>query len=453
MKFVHHHILWLALVVGLLLGGFFLWSWRRRRALIAQFVSTRLLPELSVGVSNVRQKVRMSLALAAVIFVMLAMARPQWGFSWEEAHQRGLDIVMAIDTSRSLLAEDIMPNRLSRARLAAWDLAKLARTDRIGLVAFAGSSFLQCPLTLDDDAFRQSLDAIRVGIIPQGGSNIADALNTAASAFSKENDNHKVIIVFSDGEDHIGGAAEAAAKLAEEGIRVFTIGLGTVEGELLTVRNTDGTTDYVKDSNGAVVKSRLNEALLQEVANAGDGFYLPLQGATTMETLYTKGLEPLPKSEYSARIVQRFHERYQWPLGIAILLLLIEAFFPDHSLKRHKSASVKVGDGRALACMFLLLLISIGSLEASPRSAAKAFSRGEYDAALAEYQRLLQETPDDERLHFNAAAAAYEGEDYDAAHDHFTNALRSQDLDLQEKAYYGLGNTTYFMGEKGGRPE
>src|SRR6185369_3244022 len=163
-------------------------------------------------------KLRMALAGLAVIFLIMVLARQPWGFDWEEAKQRGLDVVIAIDTSRSMLADDVRPNRLSRAKLAALDLKKLAKTDRVGLVAFAGSAFLQCPLSFDDEAFRQSVNALDVNIIPQGGTALAEAIQTAQAAFKEKSDNHKVLVLFTDGEDHDGHAVDAAKSAAAEGL-------------------------------------------------------------------------------------------------------------------------------------------------------------------------------------------------------------------------------------------
>src|SRR5207244_138924 len=178
-----------------------------------------------VGISAARQKIAWAGLLLAVACLILALARPQWGFDWEETKQRGLDIVVAIDTSKSMLAEDIAPNRLARAKLAALDLMQQARSDRLGLVAFAGSAFLQCPLTVDDAAFRQSVEALDVNTIPQGGTAIAEAIETALTAF-KEGDNYKTLVLITDGEDHDSGALEAAKKAADGGLKIFTIGIG-----------------------------------------------------------------------------------------------------------------------------------------------------------------------------------------------------------------------------------
>ena len=321
MTFANPHMLWLLLVIPPALLAFFWWSSRARQRLLTQFIQARLLPGLTVGISTTRRKIRLGCLLLAVICLILALARLQWGFDWQEIKQRGLDIIVAVDTSKSMLAEDIRPNRLARAKLAALELMQRAKSDRLGLVAFAGTAFLQCPLTIDDAAFRQSVEALDVNIIPQGGTAIAEAIETALAAY-KEEDNYRVLVLFTDGEDHDSGALEAAEKAAKEGMRIFTVGIGTAEGELLP--------DNVRDEQGNRVKSHLNERLLQQIAGATEGgFYLPLRGAKVIDTLYDEGLAKLPKAQHQEKFVRQYHERYHWPLAAAIVLLLAEFLFPE----------------------------------------------------------------------------------------------------------------------------
>ena len=328
MTFANLHLLWFLVVIIPGLLAFFWWSWRVRRKLLTQFIQARLLPALTVGISDRRQKIRLAALLLAVASLIIALARPQLGFDWEEVKQRGLDIVVAIDTSKSMLAEDIPPNRLARAKLAALDLMQQARSDRLGLVAFAGSAFLQCPLTIDDAAFRQSVDSLDVNVIPEGGTAISEAIQTALTAF-KEGENFKVLVLFTDGEDHDSGALDAAKKASSEGLHIFTIGIGSAEGEILRIRDGKGRSDYIRDEQGNAIKSHLNEELLKDIAEAAKGFYLPLRGAKTIDTLYASGLAPLPKSDSTEKLVRRYHERYHWPLAFAILLLMAEMIFPE----------------------------------------------------------------------------------------------------------------------------
>ena len=226
--------------------------------------------------------------------LIVALARPEWGYDLEQVEQRGLDIVVAIDTSKSMLAEDIAPNRLERAKLAALELMQQAKSDRMGLVAFAGEAFLQCPLTVDDTAFRQSVQALDVNTIPEGGTAMAEAIGTALDAF-KEGDNYKVLVLFTDGEDHDSGALEAAKNAAKAGLRIFTVGIGSAQGAFLRIKNSDGQPDYIRDENGNVVQSRLNEPLLRQIAAAANGFYLPLRGADTIDALYKNRPRPAAK--------------------------------------------------------------------------------------------------------------------------------------------------------------
>jgi Ca-activated chloride channel family protein len=455
MTFAYPEFLWLAVIVPAALLVFFWWSWRTRQKLMAQFIHTRLLPGLIVGMSPGREKFRAALFVAACIFLILALARPQWGYDLEEVKQRGLDVVVAIDTSKSMLAQDITPYRLARAKLAALDLMQQAKSDRLGLVAFAGTAFLQCPLTIDDVAFRQSVESLDVNTLPEGGTAIAEAIETALQAF-KENDSHKVLVLFTDGEDHDSDALAAAKKAEDAGVIIFTIGIGSAEGELLRIRGADGQTDYVRDENGNVVKSHLDESLLQQIAGpSGKGFYLPLRGANTIDLLYQRGLAPLPKTESQEKWVKRPRERYQWPLALAVVLLIIEMLFPERkapsAVQRNMNSSEKEPPVRResviAAAITILLLISAPAF-ASPATALREYRSGNYDDALKDYEHALQKKNDDPRLHFNAGAAAYRSGQFDQAAKHFGDTLNSPDLNLQEQAYYNLGNTLYHLGEQ-----
>lgn len=453
MKFANPSMLWLLPVVLPLLSWFLWAAWRRKQQLIAQFVQSRLLAQLTTGVSPGRQKIRLVLAVLAVAFALLALAQPQWGFDWEEARHRGLDIVVAIDTSRSMLAEDVRPNRLARAKLAALDLMKKAKNDRLGLVAFAGDAFLQCPLTLDEEAFRQSVDALDVGIISQGGTAVTSAIETALTAFKAEEDNHKILVLMTDGEDHDSGAVEVAKKAAKAGLRIFALGVGTPGGELLRVADDKGAMTYVKDAQGTAVKSRLNEGLLQQLATDTGGFYLPLRAAGVIETLYEKGLAPLPKSENTSRLIRRFHERFQWPLALAVLLLLVETLLPEQKRPSRPGAAAAAGSGlRKAAAVLLTGFVSL-SAHASPGSALGHYEAGDFPAAEREFQQLLEGKPKDARLHYNAGAAAYRNKQYDRAAKAFSEALTAADLNLQQRSFYNLGDSLYRLGEQAEEPD
>ena len=447
MRFENPHLLWLLLVLPPALALFFWWASRRRQQLLAQFIQVRLLSALTVGTSPARRKIRSGCLVLAVALLIVALARPQYGFDLQKIEQRGLDIVVAVDTSKSMLAEDIAPDRLERARLAALDLMQRAKPDRLGLVAFAGDAFLECPLTFDDTAFQQCVRALNVNTLPEGGTAIATAIQTAQMAF-KEGDHFKVLVLFTDGEDNVNsGEALAAAQAAgKAGLKIFTIGIGTAEGTLLRITDANGNSDYIRDPDGNVVKSSLNETLLRQIAAATGGFYLPLRGANTVETLYEQGLAPLPKSEGEERLVRRYHEQYQWPLAAAVLLLLVEMFLPERKKSAVQSPQSKV-KAPAVAVVLIGLLLLPVAVKASPSSALREYRTGNYTNALQEFERLAQANTNDLRLVFNAGAAAYRATNFDAALADFQRVTLSPDLNLQQQAYYNLGNTLYRQGE------
>ena len=460
MQFANPHLLWLLLVLPPALALFFWWASRARQRLLAQFIQTRLLSALTVGVSPTRRKIRFGCLVLAVGLLVVALARPQYGFDLQKIEQRGLDIVVAVDTSKSMLAGDIAPNRLERAKLATLDLMQRAKPDRLGLVAFAGDAFLECPLTFDNTAFQQCVQTLNVNTLPQGGTAIAAAIQTAQSAF-KEGDHFKVLVLFTDGEDNDGGALEAAQAAARAGLKIFTIGIGTTQGDLLRTTDANGNSDYIRDEAGNVVKSHLNETLLRQIAAAANGFYLPLHGADAMAMLYEKGLAPLPKSEGEERLIRRYHEQYHWPLAAAVLLLLGEMFLPERKMSPvHPPSSNSGATGSPpskVATPVVALLVGIlflpGVTRASPATAMHAYNHGNYTNALQEFERLAQTDTNDLRLVFNAGAAAYRMTNYDEALNDFQLAALSPDLNLQQWAYYNLGNTLYRLGETQFEPD
>lgn len=441
MRFEHPHLLWLLLVIPPALALFFWWSERVKEKLLTQFVEPRLLPQLTSGLSPARRKWKYSLLVAAVALLVITMARPQRGFDLEEVRQNGLDIVVAVDTSKSMLATDVAPNRLTRAKLAALELMQTAKADRLGLVAFAGDAFLSCPLTIDESAFQQSVQALDVHSISHGGTAISAAIDTALSTF-KEKGNHRALVLFTDGEDTDEGAMAAAERAEKEGLKIFTVGIGSAEGTLVTIADANGNSDYVRDEKGQVVKSKLNEKLLQNVATMTGGFYLPLRGADTINTLYERGLAPLPKSEGKEKLVRRYHEQFHWPLAAALLLLIIEFLLPERKSRKSKVQSLKPKVAAVALLGICFMALPIGS-QASPSDALRLYKSGQFTNALTEYTKLAAVKTNDLRLVFNAGTAAYRGTNYDLAQSLFQQVTLAPDLKLQQQAFYNLGNVQF----------
>ena len=314
-------LMWLfALLPLLLITGLLL---KRRLKLLERMTQQGLWPTMLPLLSPRRQRLKNLLRVLVLALAIAAVARPQWGFNWEEVKQSGLSILVALDTSKSMLAQDIKPNRLQQAKWGVRDLVKELRGDRIGMVAFAGDAFLQCPATVDYAAFLMMLDDVYAGIVPIGGTDLFQALETSIESFDKaeETQADKVIILISDGEGHTGDPLALLPRLKEENIRVFAIGVGTRKGEL--IQTSDG---FVKDKDGNVVKSSLNENLLERIAFETGGFYVrSAPGDFGLERVYQQGIAELQREDRESRMSKSWTERFQWFVGAAILLLMLEA--------------------------------------------------------------------------------------------------------------------------------
>ncbi|NCD23515.1 MAG: VWA domain-containing protein, partial [Spartobacteria bacterium] len=264
------------------------------------------------------------------------LARPQWGFRWEEVRRKGLDLVVALDTSRSMMASDIKPTRLQQAKWGIRDLLRNLRGDRVGLVPFAGSSILQCPLTIDYAAFAMTLDDVYSGIIPKGGTALEQALRTAIAAFPADRTADRVILLITDGEDHEGDPLALLPELKDKGIRVYTIGIGTLEGEMVPAGDNQG--GYFKDRQGQIVKTALKEDMLQKLALGTGGTYVrSAPGDTGLERVFNESIANLKRSEQENRTAKIYEERFVWPIAAALLLLAWEALLGDRR-KNHAEA-------------------------------------------------------------------------------------------------------------------
>lgn len=265
---------------------------------------------------------------AAFLLVVVALCRPQWGEMTQHEHARGADILIALDVSRSMLADDLSPDRLAAAKGAVAELLPKLQGDRIGLIAFAGSAFLVCPLTSDYEAFASALAEAGPDTLPLGGTTLAGALKEARRAFGDHPERGRFLVVISDGEDHGGDVVEAARDLARLGIRVHGLAVGTPEGGLIPLA--DG--QFLKDRQGAIVKSRQHPGLLSAMAAAGEGRSLGLSA----DPLALVGLHAAEVSAGDRREIARSRrvliERFQWPMALALFLLLLEPFFRSRDL-------------------------------------------------------------------------------------------------------------------------
>ena len=277
-----------------------------------------------------RQILKFILQLLALTFFIIALAAPKFGTKMVEVKRKGLEIIIAVDTSLSMLAEDIKPNRMQIAKTELARIITALETNKIGIIAFAGESFLQCPLTLDSNAARLFLDYVNVGIIPQAGTNIESAITLASKSFSEKEKKQKVLIILTDGEDQNNQPLEAAKKATKNGIKIYTIGIGSKSGELIPIRNEAGKlVDYKKDETGKTVTSKLDEELLKNLASeTGGQYYYSKNGYLDVDTI-ASAINNLEKSELSSKMTQQYEHRFYYFLGFGLLLLLIEMFVKE----------------------------------------------------------------------------------------------------------------------------
>lgn len=317
---------WIVLALAL----FLVWAFKKRKALMRKFAETELLDEIASSVNFKRQAIKSALIVAVVAFGVLALMRPQWGFQWQEVKRRGLDIMIAVDTSKSMLANDVKPNRLERSKLAIKDLIRKLKGDRIGLIAFSGTAFLQCPLTIDYNGFLLALNDLSVNTIPRGGTSISSAIKMALKSYEGGQKGQKVLIIITDGEDHEGNPVKLAREAKKEGVKIFCIGIGTTQGELIQLVDGSGEKSFLKDKQGNVVKSRLNERILGQIALTTDGAYVRSRGAEFgLDLIYEQKLSRMEKREIKAQMAKRYSERFQIPLALALILLIIEPLIND----------------------------------------------------------------------------------------------------------------------------
>ena len=461
MQFAHSIWLIAGLAACTILGFGFYHFQNKGQAALERFAAGHLLEKLTESVSTGLRMTKRIMLIIAVASIFVALAQPQVGFQWKEVKRKGIDILMAVDTSKSMLANDVKPNRLERSKLGIMDFVSKLEGDRVGLVPFAGTAFLMCPLTLDYDAFRQSLHALNTGIIPQGGTDIASAIREAELAFSNDA-NHKILVLVTDGEDLEGEALNAAKEAAQKGLTIYTVGVGTPAGELIPLKKR-GKGSFVKDDQGQLIKSRLDEKMLQNIAETTGGQYEPLgRQAEGLDAIYKQKLSLVPKHELSERMKRVPIDRFEWPLLVALIFLVAEFAISDRKPRRKRVPVIPAESGAdrrllkrakgvqtaSLALAVMAFLLVSQRAYASPLSAEKAYNRGEYSLAVKEYEAAAKKAPDNTQLQFNLGAAAYKEKKYEDALAAFQTALNVQEVPLQNKAYYNMGNTLYRKGEK-----
>ena len=424
-------LLWLLLIPVL---AFLMWNGNRlARKRLRKMLSPDLLPLLVDSPVNWLRMVRQACLLLASTLFVLTLARPQWGVTQETVAFRGRDILIAIDTSRSMLATDVSPSRLGRAKLVAEDLIAALPEERFGLIAFAGEADVQAPLTIDHDTVIETINHLDTNSIARGGTDIAAAIRAAELALGQKSKSLRALVLLTDGEELDEDGVEAARKAAQSGIRIFTIGIGSPNGSQITLPNGQ----VLRNRDGEVVTSKLDEARLKSIAESTGGFYVRLTSTTASQVL-TQGLLHLGDANLTNRSLTKPIERYQWPLAFGLLFLFLAMVTAD----RLRRASAPLRQTAALLFFsFALLSVSRGA------SALDFYRSGDYEAALDLWQDELKAHPHDPLVNLNAGNAAYRLDRFDQAFENYAEAMNSPNSTLRENAYYNGGNSLFKAGD------
>ncbi len=341
MRFAAPEYFWAFLLVAVL-AALYWYAARRKRRLLETFADRGLLDNLIRNFSPTVRRYKVAMLFLGMIIVVICLARPQFGTHMEVLKREGQDVMIVVDCSNSMLAEDMKPSRIERAKQEVRGLIERLQGDRVGLTAFAGGAYIQCPLTLDYSAASMFVDVLSTDLIPLAGTNLAEAITVATSGFESKERKNKVMIVITDGEDFGDGLAEAvsAAKLA--GVNVFTIGIGRPEGEPIPLRNVRGElVGYKKDDAGELVMTRLDEPTLQEVAAATEGRYFhAAQGEIALDQIYEE-IDAMQKKELQDILMTQYEDRFQYLLPLAIVLLAGEVLLSERRRRIKESENAQ----------------------------------------------------------------------------------------------------------------
>jgi Ca-activated chloride channel family protein len=429
----------------LLLGMWFLfrWSQSRKQKKLKLLTSLDLLPKLSPRFSSKQQYIKFGLIILSFLFLGLGLARPQWGTENRKSQPSGIDILIALDVSKSMLARDVRPNRLERVKLSISNLLDKVSGDRLGLIAFSGSAFLQCPLTLDHLAFTKTLNDLEIGIIKRPGTDLSRPIEEAIHSFS-EDDTDRFLILLSDGEDLEGKGLKQAKEAAKEGVKIYTIGIGAKEGSRIPMDPLgQAPRNFLRDPQGTTVITKLDENSLRAIAEATNGKYFSL-GPTGEGLAKVLGLLQSIGQQKKRELLSTALpiDRYQVLVALGFLILCIEILTPETKRKLIRDAKTYI--------LFFLIFLSGCIKQDNVKRAEEAIASGEPGLAAEFFSAeinasILAEQFVDPRLHLNAGLAYLDANLLEEAENSLENALDAN-LDephLQAKALNGLGNIFY----------
>ena len=434
--------LWLLPVVA----GLLIWSHRRRRAAAERFAEPAMRSRLMPAMGGARPWIKGGAIVVALGLSLVAAAGPRFGSYYPEVVQRGADVFVVLDVSRSMTAEDVAPSRLERAKSDIRDLLDRLVGDRVGLIVFAGKPVVKVPLTTDQGFFEIMLDSIDTDSAPRGGTAIGDAIRKAVTAMPKQPDRDRAIVLISDGEDHESMPLEAARHAAEFGIKIFTVALGdSTEGARIPTHADGGELGYLKYA-GKEHWSKVDEKLLADIALETGGAYIPA-GTTAYDLgrIYEDHLASLTRGEFRAEQRRRYHERFQWFLALGLLVLFAGAALPEYPRSESRVA-FRLPRKRVAAAVVFGLMAWPGTVHAGVNDVPRAvregiefYDAGEFDRAAETFSAAREKQTDDARLAFNTACAKAAAGNAEEAIPLFQQAAVTPDAELAARCHYNLG--------------
>ena len=337
-RFGNTEYLWGLLIIPLL-TFFFIWSRVSRKKALKKFGQPEILEQLMPFTSKNRPVFKFFVLMLALAFFMLGMARPQFGSKLKTVKREGVELVIALDVSNSMMAEDIQPNRLERAKRAIARLTDRLKDDKIGLIVFAGDAYTQLPITSDYNSAKLFLNSVNTQIVPKQGTAIGASINLAMRSFTPNGEANKAIIIITDGENHEDDAISAAKEAVENGVIVHTIGMGLPSGSPIPVLR-NGQTDYLKDRDGNVVVTKLNEKMLEQIAAAGEGIYVRANNAQVGLNALFDEINKMEKEEMESRTYSEYDDQFQYFFAIGLFLLLLEFVILERKNKYLKNVKL-----------------------------------------------------------------------------------------------------------------
>ena len=430
--------LWLLVLIPVLALVRFI-SYRNQKRKLRKFGDPKLLKELMPDVSRFRPSVKFWILLAALALLIVMLARPQMGTKISQEKRTGIETIIALDISNSMLAEDIVPSRLDRSKMMVENLVDHFTNDKIGLIVFAGDAFVQLPITSDYVSAKMFLSSIDPSMMATQGTDIAAAINMGMNSFTQEEGIGKAIIVITDGEDHEGGALEAAEAAKKKGMRVYVLGVGSSQGAPIPI---PGTGNYMKDNTGNTVMSALNEDMCKQIAAAGGGVYIHVENNSAAQQQLDNELDKLSKKETSTTVYSDYDEQFQAFGILALLLLIIEICILDRRNPLLKNLSL-FGKRKATATVLLMLVAMSGMAQTDRqyvRQGNKLYRAGDFANAEVSYRKAIEKNPRNPHAAYNLGNALMAQKKDSAAIEQFQNAAKLETNPMRKyRAFHNMG--------------